>query len=188
MTLIVGFDPSTNSAGVAIMWRGAIVGAERVVFSKETKAIRERGGRVDACACEIINVIQRWRNSKASSEIAIDTFVYEWVQIYGVGKAPGNPNDLPALVAIGAAVVRHFSPLTILTPTPREWQGGTSKTKKGDPWDCTRGAKLKSRLSAAELAVIPSQHDALDAVGLALHATPRALAKAIKKYSRGSNG
>lgn len=192
MNLILGLDPSINSPGVALIYNNEVVHSHRVIVPKDVRRVRAHGERVDGVVFAILCYLNPiLRSEKFRSDLGftvIDTLVYEWPQIYKVGKSKGDPNDLLALAAIGSAITQQFHPIRVLTPTPREWMGGTSKNTKGDPWDCTRGRKLKARLTNRELDVIPPQHDALDAVGLALHATSRALAKPIKKYSRGGVG
>lgn len=187
--MIVGLDPSIRSPGLAVNVNGVLRLAVRLKLSKETLALEDWGMRVDAVAIECVAWVQqmeRWCEATTSA------VVYERPQIYGVGKSTGDPNDLIALAAIGAAVARELRgrpcpDIKIHAPLPREWQGGTKKRITGDAWDCTRGAKLRVRLTAAELAIVEGTHDAIDAACLALHTTPRALAKRRRApNSRGS--
>ncbi len=182
MITIIGLDPALNSCGLAIVRDGELVAAVRMI--SDAKLIRlPIGARCDEVAARLVH----WLNGAWVHVDRDVTLVYEWPQIYSVGKSKGDPNDLLALAAIGAAVARALPAtlgcrINILTPTPREWQGGTSKSIKGDPWISTRGYKLKARLTPAEIERIPNSHDAIDAVGLALHATDRALAIQRRVY------
>ena len=81
----------------------------------------------------------------------------------------------------------HRAYAAILTPTPAEWIGqlskvcpacrGKAKKKcsecRGSAWETPRGRRIRSRLTPAELALVPDQNDAIDAVGLGLYALGR---------------
>jgi len=79
--------------------------------------------------------------------------------------------------------------LEVFSPMPAEWVGQLSKVCaycdgkkgrgrgkkrvlcpecKGSDWETPRGRRIRSRLSPAELALVPDQNDAIDAVGLGL--------------------
>lgn len=181
---ILGLDPSINSPGLSLVVDDVLLIAVRLRLTAATLAIEERGARTNAVAMECAS----WCKCIAPG-CSVDRVVYEWPQIYGVGKSKGDPNDLIALAAIGAAVARDLdmSSSEIITPLPREWQAGTKKRLTGNAWDCTRGAKLDARLTREERANVENLHDAIDAACLALHPTERALAKRRRApNSRGS--
>lgn len=54
---------------------------------------------------------------------------------------------------------------------------------RGSAWETPRGRRIRSRLTPAELALIPDQNDAIDAVGIGLFALCR-----LEKISVFSNG
>lgn len=113
------------------------------------------------------------------------TLVTEWPQIYKATKSKGDPNDLIALAAIGSMVARACESwrssenlaLRSLCPTVKQWSGGIPKEIKGklpkDAWSSPRGKRIASVLTAAERALIPNSHDAIDAVGIGLWALGR---------------
>ena len=111
----------------------------------------------------------------AMSYGAIAALVYEWPQIYPGSKQKTDPNDLPGLAAVGGGVagILASTVTSVRTPTPREWAGQTPKSKTGDPWLSPRGERIRSRLSPAEFALTPAQHDVLDAVAIGLWAVGR---------------
>lgn len=108
-------------------------------------------------------------------------YVYEWPQVIRAGRSKGDPNDLPGLAAVGAAVAAGLAVLSarqnvglrVVTRTPAEWTGGVPKVTEGDPWASARGVRVAARLSVAERVLVPDSHDAIDAVGLGLHALGR---------------
>jgi hypothetical protein len=112
----------------------------------------------------------------------LTAIVYEWPQVYRAARAPGDPNDLLGLVAVAAAVASklgtinefaHRAAIDIIDPTPADWSQGLPKALTGDPWKSVRGVRVSSRLSPAELALVPKSHDAIDGVGIGLWALGR---------------
>lgn len=182
--ITLGLDPAygiRKHPGVAVLRDGVLIAAAALELPWKYYRDLDLGARVDAIA---ISTVAWFRNFvpvahpffQGSDKPNRLTLVWEWPQVYGVGKSRVDPNDLPPLAALGSAVTRDLRPDVIITPKPREWQAGTSKNTEGPAWDCSRGSKLRARLTPEELALIPDSHDAIDAVCLALHATPRALA------------
>lgn len=171
---VVGFDPAVRSPGVAVAVDREIVGVERVVVPPAVHSLAEEGARWDAVALLCADVARRWLVGWCANSVLV---VYERPQWYAHSKV--DPNDLACLAAIGAAfateIRRTYPPnfVTIRTPTAREWTMGTSKAKKGSIWACPRGYQLQKRLSPAELARVPDQHDAMDAACLALFGAGR---------------
>ncbi len=183
MSTIVGLDPSIRSPGLAVIRDGVLVAALRVKLSAATLAIEDHGERVKAVAAEIAY----WIRNNVGHDPEGVTLVYEWPQIYGPGKSTGDPKDLIALAAIGASVEGRLASTfdKIITPKPRQWTAGTSKNTKGPAWDCTRGRRLQAILTPAEFALVPAQHDAIDAACLALFPTGRALHVPRRVKTRG---
>lgn len=115
----------------------------------------------------------------------IHGIVFERPQWYSKAKSKGDPNQLAGVAGVAACVVGVLScsrdRLEVSSPTPAEWIGQLAKTcaycnankKKcpwclGSAWNTPRGRRIRSRLSPAELALVPDQNDAIDAVGLGL--------------------
>jgi hypothetical protein len=103
----------------------------------------------------------------------VDELVVEWPQWYATGKTKGDPNDLAYLAGIATGLAVAFPGAAVRSPVPRTWIGGLPKATSGDPWASPRGARVASRLSDAERALVPDSHDAIDAVGLGLWACGR---------------
>lgn len=180
MNVIVGLDPAINSPGLAILVDNRVVAATAIAGRRKALTVLPLGERINAVAA----LCSTWIDDSTIGLGSIDMLVYERPQIYGAASSRTDPDSLLTLAALAGAVAFYLRPTHILCPTPREWSAGTSKNKTGSCWDSTRGARLRGILSENELAIIPDSHDALDAVGLALHATSRALARPEKKIAR----
>lgn len=156
MTVVLAVDPSIASPGAALFRDRVLVVAIRSTLPSIPD--EGRGARVERVA----------RRLYTAPPGGVDVLVYEWPQVYRASKAKGDPNDLIALAAVGAALAGMLCPRVIVTPTPAEWTGGLPKVTKGDPWRSPRGRRIASRLSPAERALVPDSHDAIDSVGLGL--------------------
>ncbi len=164
--MLLALDPSLNSCGLAVFDEHELVASYRL---KETKPPGEvsRGTRCYNMAACILS----WLND---DHYRIDKLVFEWPQIYRNTKSKGDPNQLLPLVGIGMALKGLLPSLgapcgcELTTPTPAEWIGQCPKSTTGDPWKSPRGKRIASRLTKEELAIVPTQHDAIDAVGLGL--------------------
>lgn len=186
--IILGVDPALNSPGVGVFQDDTLVAAANVKIAK-TAAELEPAERVRFVARAIV----QWFADFAVTlpeHIRPFTVVYERMQIYGAAASEGDPNDLIPLAEVGAAVAFKLEPEHVVCVTPRVWSAGTSKRiKVGNRrklpksiWESSRGRRVKMILRPEELALIPDQHDALDGVCLAMHATPRALATPRRVY------
>jgi hypothetical protein len=177
---VVTLDPAfgkTSAAGVAVWREGLLRKCDRVRPAPNLR-LDGRGDQCQAFVTAILGKLASW------GALAPDAIVYEWPQVYRAARAPGDPNDLLGLVAVGAGVAACLEALaaernsrdgslTIYTPLPSEWAGQLPKTKSGDPWESLRGQRVSSRLSSQERALVPKSHDALDAVGIGLWALGR---------------
>lgn len=171
MATLLAIDPSVRSIGAAVFSAGDLIACHRItvpVLDGE-----EDGARWVRCA---------WLVAKWVSDLTIDTpttVIFEKPQIYSWSKAKGDPNQLLGLAGVGAAVAMHYSARSapslfrILSPTPAEWCGQIPKATKGSAKESPRAKRILSRLKPGELALVPNQHDVLDAVGLGLHALGR---------------
>jgi hypothetical protein len=169
MSLLIALDPSVNSSGVAAFFDGKLIFAETI-------KVNVRGGdRADAAyfmSHKICDRLERWyQGYPFVSTLQDPEFVYEWPQIYRAGKGKGDPNDLPALAAIGLGVAGLLRCGVVKSYTPKEWAGQLPKATrtKALAENSPRAVRIKSRLKTAELSLWPKgEHDAIDAIGLGL--------------------
>lgn len=177
MTCLLAIDPSLSSCGCAIFHGPTLVRWARVTreVTTETPAVR---------AVAIARRILEW---SAATMSRIDAVAHEWPQIYRAAKSAGDPNDLVAMAAVVAAVVVVLPPpIAHLAYTPAEWIGQLPKTmrvvggrkrrkpRKGEEWETPRGRLIAKVLTPAERAIAEgANHDAIDAIGIGLHALGR---------------
>ncbi len=184
-TDLVALDPSVRSPGVALFRERVLIFAGKVSIPKVFPPAvdwKSEGSRWQIVA----ECIVKWCSER--DVISPGIVIYERPQIYTMSKSKGDPNDLIALAAIGAAVVSHYCTRggrpDILTPTPAEWCGQIPKATKGSAKESPRAKRILSRLSPEELKLVPNQHDSIDAVGLGLFALGRLGVKRV--YSTGA--
>ncbi len=193
--MIVAIDPGMCSPGVAVFDEHA----GRLICAARVKAPDDfinfpAGYRWYMVA----NLIRDWLNQAVvvPSSIAL---VFECPQWYQRGKSKGDPNQLVGIAGVAANVCGLMRPAVVKSPTPSEWIGQLPKTCracgknlkkcpacKGSAWATPRGQRIRSRLTDAELALVPDQNDAIDAVGLGLWALGRLTPRAV--FSNGRDG
>jgi hypothetical protein len=147
---------------------------------------------------EVATRIHSWASKYLGGGQRVDTLVYEKPQFYQRkdGGSKGDPNKLAGVLAVACSLAGrlscHTPNLKVCTYTPAEWIGQISKlcaycerkretsTRKnpwhpkdcpechGSAWETPRGRRIRSRLHPIELALVPDQNDAIDAVGLGL--------------------
>lgn len=156
-------DPSVRSPGACVTIAGTIVACARVKVPAAVAKL-PRGQRCRAVA----KLIAAWVRAQVPADAFCERLAYEWPQVYTAQKSKGDPNDLIALAAVGAAVAELLDPVEVRTPTPAEWVGQVPKTTSGAAWTSARGVRVARRLTPEEYAVVPDQHDAIDSAGLAL--------------------
>ena len=127
---------------------------------------------------QIVNLI-----GAACAEIMVTelpvALVTERPQVYAGAKSKTDPNDLIPLAMINGGVAQGFG-CPVISPTPREWAGATQKATTGDPFESPRGDIVRSLLSAEELALCESSHDAIDACMMGL----KVLGRIRRHYAR----
>ena len=173
--MLLALDPGLNSPGVALFAYGqdAFLRAAARLVIPDAFAELPDGARWMSVAHEIAS----WVNARGR----VRTVVFERPQWYARGKSKGDPNQLAGIAGVAANVTGLLSPSAVSSPTPAEWIGQLPKTcatcrankKKcpacfGSAWNTPRGRRIRSRLTPAELALVPDQNDAIDAVGLGL--------------------
>jgi hypothetical protein len=168
--LLVSVDPSLRSSGLAIFEGGVLVHAVSVKSKAATSA--DVAQRAVTMARLIVDAARPFV-SPLVNEDREPSVVLEWPQIYRAARAMGDPNDLPGLAAVGAAVVALLNAHAVCIYTPREWAGQVPKATKGDCRESPRSRRIRSRLSGLEVRVWEglksSDHDAIDAIGIGLH-------------------
>lgn len=181
--MLLTIDPGTNSPGIALFDGYALVHAERVHIPSAWGGLEdgERWLRVGTVVAMLAG--QELRDRAADDQVPIDV-IFERPQWYAKAKSKGDPNQLAGVAAVAAVAIgrlsRDFS-LKVHSPKPADWTGQlpkkcyTCKANKkscrvcqGSAWRTPRGARIRSRLTEAELALCPDQNDAIDAVGLGL--------------------
>lgn len=196
--MLLAVDPSVRSPGAAFFMDNRLVACARVAIKDDQRVDVSEGARWLGVATTIL----AWASGRGALRGAL-TLVYERPQIYTWAKGKGDPNDLIGLAGVGAALTGRLAALvphfTVLTPKPDEWAGQISKvcpvckgkakrkckTCEGSAFRTPRGQRIMARLDAAERALVPDQHDALDAVGIGLFALGRYGVQRV--YSNGQN-
>ena len=169
--MLLALDPGLNSPGVALFDTGALLAATRIAVPDTWVRIASAGQRW----LEVAKLIVAW-----SSRHDVDTVVFEKPQ-WDARSKKVDPNDLVGIAGVAANVTGHLRSARVLSPTPLEWIGQLSKKChvckknlkkcpecKGSAWETPRGRRIRSRLTPNELALVPDQNDAIDAVGLGL--------------------
>lgn len=168
----VSFDPAVRGgAGVALWREGQLVTATAIKLPASEAPMGARCLAVAALAAA-------WLDRQCAVRVAV--LVFEWPQVYSVGKSKVPPASLVPLAGVGMALAGILScrgPLVVRTYLPAEWtpNAGTKSTKVREFETSMRTGRIRKRLSAAELAAIAGckSHDTMDAVGIGLHALGR---------------
>lgn len=196
--MLLALDPGMNSPGAALFvpnTPGMMLRHAARISIPPAFASRPDGARWLAVAHEIA----RWANALGR----IQAVVFERPQWYTAAKSKGDPNQLAGVAGVAANVTGILSvcePLEVYSPKPAEWIGqlskvcpvceGKAKRKcgecKGSAWETPRGRRIRSRLEPDELALVPDQNDAIDAVGLGLWALGRLEPR--RTFSNGRDG
>lgn len=177
--MLLAVDPSVRSPGAALFENKRLIACTRLVLERDESASQGQHWM------DVAQTLRRW--ARAQHLGPIDELVFERPQIYTWAKSKGDPNDLIGLAGVGSALAGLLTPSLITTPKPDEWAGQVSKvcpvckgkakrkckTCEGSAFRTPRGQRIMSRLDAAERALVPDQHDALDAVGIGLFAVGR---------------
>lgn len=170
---LLSLDPSIRRSGVALFRDGELV-ATSVIKMNGTGGIGQR-------CLDMSHSIVDW---VAGLNARPRVIAIEWPQIYRGTKSKGDPNDLPGLAGVAMAVAGVLSialaarqeKLDVLSYTPAEWTGQLPKSTTSDGVKFSpRAKRIASHLTDAELLVWDStrSHDAVDAIGIGLHALGR---------------
>lgn len=194
--MLLALDPGLNSPGVAI-FNPSLIAADR--FNTEEYAGLPDGERW----LQVARTLAGWalkHLERAKPDLL--SIIFERPQVYTRDKSVGDPNHLVAIGGVASCLVGILSvygPVKVSSPHPGEWVGQLSKKCsickknlkkcpecKGSAWNTPRGRRIRSRLSAAELALVPDQNDAIDAVGLGLFELGRLAPR--QAFSNGRDG
>lgn len=171
---LLAIDPSIRRAGVALFREGVLVAVTTVKIAGSEAPMGQR-------CLNMGHEIVEW---VAGLDARPRVIAVEWPQIYRATKSPGDPNDLVGLAGVAMAVAgvlsialaaRHER-LDVLSYTPAEWTGQLPKSTKSDGVKFSpRAKRIASHLTDDELQVWDTtrSHDAIDAVGIGLHALGR---------------
>lgn len=205
--MLLALDPGTRSPGLALfrddMQPTRLIAADRCrVDDLDHLADGERW-------FQTARRLAAWVLPKTPSGLL--HIVFERPQWYERAKSKGDPNKLAGLTGVagnlcGILSAHYF--ITVASPMPAEWIGQLSKecpvcksTREarkgtgvktfakdcenchGSAWETPRGRYIRRRLLAEELALVPDQNDAIDAVGLGLYESKR-----LTPHSTFSNG
>ena len=169
---LLALDPGIVSPGAALFRNGKLVAAAQVKFAPTMSY-----NAAQRCI-EAADAVMAWGRKVGANPVAI---TFEWPQIYSEGKGKGNPNQLTPMVGVNLSVATAYmiaaamrkQAFDIKCYTPAEWIGQLPKSTRGRASSSPRAARILSRLDDDERAVVPDQHDAIDAVGIGLHALGR---------------
>jgi hypothetical protein len=165
MNELLALDPSIVSCGVALFRDGVLADCARIV---DKQPPMDRGMR----ALSMAEAIYDWACRRVAS-LPPPTLVIEWQQVYRAGKSKGDPNDLLGMGFVAGAVAGLLQPAAVLAYKPDEWCKLPKSKKHSEAFTSARGARIMGKLELAERALVPRYHDAVDAVGLGLHALGR---------------
>lgn len=170
---ILTLDPAAGGTSAIARWSAGALAEVKLVRGVRAMLGESPGSRCHRTVAQIREELVSWRQR----QVAVDILVWEWPHVYQRERSHADPADLLALAAVGgavAAVAESLWPgLVVKTVEPGEWSGQVPKNKTGDPWASPRGRRIHERLTATERALVPRSHDALDAVGIGLHALGR---------------
>jgi hypothetical protein len=184
---ILAVDPGLRHPAASLFRHGRLLAASRVpvpsAWHKLDVAERCRliGAAIQDWACEngldMDAMVEAYRLAQGGDftraralrdNRGVVQVVFERPQIYRAGRSKGDPNDLPPLFGVGAAISARLDVETV-SYTPAQWIGQMPKATTGDPLKSPRGRVVWCSLAKDERDRVDLSHDAVDAVGLGLH-------------------
>lgn len=180
--ILVAVDPSVRSTGLAIFLDGRLTYATSVRRASSGEGPAERSLAMARLVADRVLYERNLAYSPPYDSAPPIHVVTEWPQIYRAQRAIGDPNDLPAIAAVGTAVAALLDAEEVRSYTPREWAGQVPKVTSGNCKASPRARRIRSRLSGDEVSVWEGlrtgDHDAVDAIGIGCHALGRSSATA----------
>lgn len=165
MNALVALDPSIRAAGLALFVDGRLKQAVAINSSSSGTPAQKAAaiGRL------LVDQIERWLGmSMCGAELAT-----EWPQVYRATKSPGDPNDLIGMAGVVGYVIGAAAPRAARAFLPGEWCKLPKSRSHKEAFTSVRGLRIMSRLDELERSAVPRSHDAVDAVGIGLHALER---------------
>lgn len=167
---LVAIDPGIQCPGVAVFRDG-------VLYANAFLRLGTTQGNHAQKSASAAESICSWLHNNLAKPIAV---AYEWPQIYQ-DDTPARANAVIYMAAVDSYVsatlrLEGYSQgrdVQLLSYLPAEIWHSLPKRKTGSSKESPRGLRVCSRLSFMELAILPDQHDALDACGIGLHALGR---------------
>lgn len=160
MSTLLALDPGLRGCGVALFRQDRTL--EWCAYVRSGSKALDLLGVLD-----MARAVVGWVTPHEVYQLAV-----EWPQVYVGSKQKGDPNDLIALAGVVAAVCTAFPTAGVTRYKPRDWKGQVPKE--------VIEARVNKRLSDAERAVLDGcgcpkslRHNAVDAVGIGLHALAR---------------
>lgn len=196
---LLAIDPSVGSSGAALFANGLLVAVARLQLDREgapgarVVAMGELVGHWGAQTAahrdlpRIAHVVYEWPQVYAAAKSKGDPNALLYVASVGAAAAA----YVRAWQTWGPVPGRRDAHLAeVTTYTPAEWIGQTPKTievasrgkltrrlpRKGEEWQTARGKLIARMLTPAELHLAQAagaNHDAIDAIGIGLHAHGR---------------
>lgn len=194
--MLLSVDPGMNSPGLAFFRENNTLYAAARANTSEYADLPD-GERW----LRVARTLAAWVLEKVPSGAL--TVAFERPQWYQRGKSKGDPNQLVGVAGVAANLTGILScnyHVDVVSPKPAEWIGQLSKVctvckgkakKKcvechGSAWETPRGRRIRSRLTSAELLLVPDQNDAIDAVGIGLWVLGRLTPVSV--FSNGRDG
>lgn len=166
---LLSLDPGIRVAGAALFRGSTLIAAELIRSPEKT------GNGVRACVV-IAQEIMSWaahtlhmRTVGPMAARTVDELIAEWPKIYATrlraGKTKEDPNDMPPLAGVGAALGALVYPATLNSVAPSDWKGQVPPDAFLD--------RIVGRLSSEERTHLPAEgakaHNVIDAIGIGLH-------------------
>ena len=162
---LLAADPSIRYPGAALFYGGVLVAAATVKIPSAAAVAK----LATSARCAIVaREVREWVRDANPTYVVV-----EWPMLYPGKRAKKGrqvrPKDIVTLAGVAGAIAAQFPRATHASPVPAEWIGQIPKDTDGGPaLRSPRGHLITSCLSADELALVPDEHDAVDAVGLGL--------------------
>lgn len=193
---LLAVDPSVNSVGASLFTNGVLTACARIKSHVDTKL--GHGIRCLGMAAQV----RMWCVEHGANPSHI-VFEWPQIYRAAKSKGDPNDLPALAGVGMAVVALLAGGALqAIVTPTPAEWIGQCPKvcprckggrvaaavtrvagkrvararnceTCHGSKWETPRGRRIRGCLTAAEVLLVPDQHDAIDSVGIGLYGLER---------------
>lgn len=167
MKVLLAVDPGIDRCGVAVLHDERLHAVAYVG--------RSAGADEDPVQ-RVVQAAEHVRQWVLALNRAPNLAVIEWPRIYTAGKSKGSGNDILPLAAVAGAIavnLLHIDCRTTSTP-PYAWKGTVPKDVMTQRVIAKLYPDERSVLdSSMEKVSLGRRHNAVDAVGIALHAVGR---------------